>query len=63
MIRLVKKFAFYFPFNPIFLYIYELVKNGSGAATIPDNKTRFSAVCLSVTIKLTGKFAFKLFPF
>ena len=35
----------------------------SVAATIINHKIRFSAVCLSSPIRLTGKFAFVLFPF
>ena len=35
----------------------------SGAATITNNNFFFSVVCLSSQMRLTGKFAFKLFPF
>ena len=38
-------------------------KSGFGAATITNNKVRFSAVCLSGPMRLTGKSAFTLFPF
>ena len=63
LIRLVDKLAFSFPFNPRYLQIIQLEKSGSVAVTITDNKTLFSVVCLSGTIRLTGKFALKLFPF
>ena len=63
LIRLVGKLAFSFTFNPRSLYIVELAKSGSVAVTITDNKTLFSVVCFSGTIRLTGKFALKLFPF
>ena len=59
----MEKISFYFQFTPILLSIVELAKNGSGYATINDNKIRFSAVHLSGTIRLTGKFSFVLFPF
>ena len=62
-IRLVEKISLYFPFNPILLYIVELEQNGSGSATITDNKTLFSDVHSPGPIRLTGKFAFVLFPF
>ena len=42
-----------------------VLQNQSGfvAATTTNNKALFSAVCLSGTTKLTGKFAFALFLF
>ena len=63
LIMLVGKFALSFTFKLRSLYIVELAKNDSGAATIADNKIHFSAVRLSVPIRLTGKFAFVFFPF
>ena len=38
-------------------------QSGYGAAMITNNKVRFSVVCLSDPMRLTGKFAFTLFPF
>ena len=37
-------------------------KNGSGSATITNNKVRLSAVCLSAPTRLTVKYAFAFFP-
>ena len=38
-------------------------KSSPGFATITNNKIRFSAVWLSITTRLIGKFAFKFSPF
>ena len=38
-------------------------QSGSGAATITNNKVRFSAVYLSGPMMLIGNFAFVLLPF
>ena len=62
-------FSFSVYFVPESLYIAELVttvlknKSVSSAATVTNNKVRCSVVCLSVSIRLTGKFAFTLFLF
>ena len=62
-IRLVENFALSFSFIARLLYIVQLEKNVSVSALITDNKIRFSEVCSSGPIRLTGKFASVLFNF
>ena len=62
-ITVVERIALSFPLNPRLMYIFELEEKGSGAATITYHKTCLLVVCPSGPTRLTGKFAFKLFPF